>query len=122
MEKAKVSKNNYENATHLFPNKENSWITKVATCSSIENKGIESIWDILKKFQKHNTINGWIEKNRVNQDVFWFHEKLNQVIQNDFYSRIGILEELQELEEKVKNKQIDPFKAAKQLFNNESKK
>jgi LAO/AO transport system kinase len=121
-EKAKVSKNNYENATHLFPNKENSWITKVATCSSIENKGIESIWDILKKFQKHNTINGWIEKNRVNQDVFWFHEKLNQVIQNDFYSRIGILEELQELEEKVKNKQIDPFKAAKQLFNNESKK
>ena len=28
----------------------------------------------------------------------------------------------QELEEKVKNKQIDPFKAAKQLFNNESKK
>ena len=76
----------------------------------------------MKKFQKHNTINGWIEKNRVNQDVFWFHEKLNQFIQNDFYSRIGILEELQELEKKVKNKQIDPFKAAKQLFNNESKK
>ena len=81
------SKNNYQNASHLFPNKESNWITKVETCSGIENNGISNVWEILKEFKEHSFNNGWIKKNRSQQNVFWFHQKLDQFIKNDFLSK-----------------------------------
>jgi len=117
---ANNSKNNYQNASHLFPNKESNWITKVETCSGIENNGISNVWEILKEFKEHSFNNGWIKKNRSQQNVFWFHQKLDQFIKNDFLSKKGISEKLQKIEIEVRNSEIDPFKAANKLFNYES--
>ena len=117
---AKNSKNNYQNASHLFPKKESNWVTRVETCSGIENKGIGKVWDILNEFKEHSINNGWIQENRTKQNVFWFHEKLNQFIKSDFLSRKGNVEKLQEIELEVKNSKIDPFKAANKLFRNEA--
>ena len=119
-ENATISKNNYQNATHLFPNKENNWITRVATCSSLENKGIDNLWSILTEFREHHSINGWIQKNRTDQNIFWFHQKLTQFIKDDFYKRKNVINKLKEIEEKVKKGEINPFKAATKLFNYES--
>ena len=117
---AKNSKNNYQNASHLLPIKENNWVTRVETCSGIENKGINNIWEILSDFKKHAINNGWMKENRTKQNVFWFHQKLNQFIKNDFLNRKGINEKLQKIELDVRNSKIDPFKAANKLFNDES--
>ena len=119
-ENATISKNNYQNATHLFPNKENNWITRVATCSSLENKGIDNLWSILTEFREHHSINGWMQKNRTDQNIFWFHQKLTQFIKDDFYKRKNVINKLKEIEEKVKKGEINPFKAATKLFNYES--
>ena len=118
--KAKNTKNNYQNASHLLPKKESNWVTRVETCSGIENKGIGKVWDILNEFKEHSTNNGWIQENRTMQNVFWFHQKLNQFIKNDFLSRKGMIEKLQKIELEVRNSKIDPFKAANKLFRNES--
>ena len=117
---AKNSKNNYQNASHLLPKKESNWVTRVETCSGTENKGIDKVWDILNEFKKHSINNGWIQENRTMQNVFWFHQKLNQFIKNDFLSRKGMIEKLQKIELEVRNSKIDPFKAANKLFRNES--
>ena len=119
-EDAIISKNNYQNATHLFPKKENNWITRVATCSSLENKGIDNLWNILTEFREHNSINGWMEKNRRNQNIFWFHQKLTQFIKEDFYHKKNIKKKLLDMEEKVKKGELNPFKAALKIFKNES--
>ena len=117
---AKTSKNNYQNASHLFPKKESNWETKVETCSGIENKGIDKVWEILNEFKEHSISNGWIQENRIKQNVFWFHQKLNQFIKNDFFSRKDVIEKLQKIELDVRNSKIDPFTAANKLFKNES--
>ena len=117
---AKIAKNTYQNAIHLLPKKNNHWITEVKTCSSIENKGIAEIWKLLEKFQKHGIENNWINNNRSKQDVFWFHQKLNQFLIEDFLSKDNVKEKVKKMEESVKKRNLDPFTAATKIFNNES--
>ena len=117
---AKIAKNSYQNAIHLLPKKNNHWIPEVKTCSSIENKGIAEIWKLLEKFQKHGIENNWINNNRSKQDVFWFHQKLNQFLIEDFLSKDNVKEKVKKMEESVKKRNLDPFTAATKIFNNES--
>jgi LAO/AO transport system kinase len=117
---AKIAKNSYQNAIHLLPAKNNHWITEVKTCSSIENKGIAEIWRLLEKFQKHCSENNWINNNRSEQDIFWFHQKLNQFLIEDFLSKENVKEKVKKMEESVKKRNLDPFTAATKIFNNES--
>ena len=117
---AKIAKNSYQNAIHLLPAKNNNWIPNVKTCSSVENKGIAEIWKSLEKFRKHCSENNWINNNRSKQDVFWFHQKLNQFLIEDFLSKDNIKEKVKKMEESVKKRNLDPFTAASKIFNNES--
>ena len=117
---AKIAKNSYQNAIHLLPKKNNHWIPEVKTCSSIENKGIAEIWKLLEKFQKHGIENNWINNNRSKQDVFWFHQKLNQFLIEDILSKDNVKEKVKKMEESVKKRNLDPFTAATKIFNNES--
>ena len=117
---AKIAKKSYQNSIHLLRAKENHWITEVKTCSSIENKGIAEIWKLLEKFQKHCSENNWINNNRSKQDIFWFHQKLNQFLIEDFLSKENVKEKVIKMEESVKKRNLDPFTAATKIFNNES--
>ena len=117
---AKIAKNSYQNAIHLLPAKNNNWIPNVKTCSSVENKGIAEIWKSLEKFREHCSENNWINNNRSKQDVFWFHQKLNQFLIEDFLSKDNIKEKVKKMEESVKKRNLDPFTAASKIFNNES--
>ena len=117
---AKIAKNSYQNAIHLLPPKDNNWITEVKTCSSIENQGITEIWKLLEKFQKHCRGNNWINNNRTEQDVFWFHQKLNQFLMEDFLSKENVTEKVKKMEASLIKGDLDPFTAASKIFKNET--
>ncbi len=113
---AKNAKLAYQNALHLFPINKNTWMPKVLTCSSIEGKGINQIWENIKSFKDHNEKNGWLKENRNNQNLFWFFEKLNQLIKYDFFNKDGINIEIKKMIKVVKEGKKDPFNAATELF------
>ena len=118
---AKHAQINYKNALHLFPKNKNNWIPKVLTCSSIENKGIDKTWDTIESFRQHNIENGWLKENRNNQNLFWFYEKLNNLIESNFYGKKGIKNEIEKIIIDIEKEKLDPFNAASKLFNqNES--
>ena len=117
---AKIAKNSYQNAIHLLPPKDNNWITEVKTCSSIENQGITEIWKLLEKFQKHCSGNNWINNNRTEQDIFWFHQKLNQFLMEDFLSKENVTEKVKKMEASLIKGDLDPFTAASKIFKNET--
>ena len=117
---AKIAKNSYQNAIHLLPPKDNNWITEVKTCSSIENQGITEIWKLLEKFQRHCSGNNWINNNRTEQDIFWFHQKLNQFLMEDFLSKENVTEKVKKMEASLIKGDLDPFTAASKIFKNET--
>ena len=117
IKKAKVAKSNYQNALHLFPSSKNNWVPPVLTCSSLENKGIDKVFEMINSFETHNIENGWLQKNRQKQRFFWFKEKLDDLIKSDFYEKNNIRDQIKQLKNQIDFGDLDPFNAAMQVFN-----
>lgn len=83
--RAKEAAAEYRHALHLFRENESGWKPRVLTCSAIENKGIEEIWDLILQFKKQLVSNGHWKLNRQRQQVQWLHEvfdyRLKQYVQ-----------------------------------------
>ena len=77
---------------------------------------------MINSFENHNVENGWLQKNRQKQRLFWFREKLDSLI-IDFYKNNQIHNQIKSLNEDIESGKIDPFNAAKEfVFSNESEK
>jgi LAO/AO transport system kinase len=113
---AKLAKSSYANALHLFPPKENEWIPRTEICSSITGDNLDEAWKISDEFFRHNTSNGWIEKNRHVQDIDWMKETLNELILSGFYSQKGFEGSVNTIKDGVLTQQMSAFEAAEKLY------
>lgn len=122
VKKSEIASAEYKNALHLFPSNRNGWSPKVYTCSAIENKNIDRVYDMLHAFYKHVRNNGSLEESRKEQDKMWLSESLRELISNDFFANPGMLEELKVMEDKVYKAELTSFQAAEHLYKLYSKK
>jgi LAO/AO transport system kinase len=113
---AKIARASYANALHLFPPKENDWIPRTEICSSMTGDNLEEAWKLTDEFFRHNTMNGWIEKNRHTQDIDWMKETLNELILSGFYAQAGFDIQLNAIKQAVLSQEMSAFEAAEALF------
>jgi LAO/AO transport system kinase len=113
---AKIARASYANALHLFPPKENDWIPRTEICSSMTGDNLEEAWKLTDEFFRHNTMNGWIEKNRHVQDIAWMQETLNELILSGFYAQAGFDIQLNAIKQAVLSQQMSAFEAAEKLY------
>lgn len=116
MEKADEARALYSSALQLYPPKENGWIPQVLTCSSTENKGIDVIWELLGSFGERYWDSGELQARRREQNRYWFRQTVETQLTDRFYSSPGVREQLGQLQEKVANDEISPFRAASLLL------
>lgn len=110
MAKAKIAKAEYANAIHLFPPKKSGWTSKVALCSAIENRGIAEAWELIKNYQNHALLNGYLNHNRKEQDYYWFEKRLEENVLSNFFKQNKEL--IDQMKQKLENNEISPFEAA----------
>ncbi len=113
---AKKAKEDYKNAVHLFPPNEADWVVPVGLCSALEKTGIEDVWKEIEKYNKHSKTNGWFEENRKRQVVKWFHERIQARLEDSFYSKPAMKEEIRKREELISSQKISVRKAVEELF------
>ncbi len=113
---AKKARQRYKNALHLFPANENEWIPEVVNCSSLNNTGIENVWSIIERFERHTKLKGFFNNNRNKQAKFWMYEKINDELKRRFYEDEKIAKQLPELEAKIVAGKISPFTVAQILL------
>lgn len=77
-QKAELEAANLKKALHLFPQKHAGWSTEVKTCSSIEKRGIASIWHTIQAHQKHLKSSDQFELQRRLQTEAWFADLQNK--------------------------------------------
>lgn len=116
--KAKLAKTEYNRALHLFPEKNSGWIPKVATCSAIEKKGIDSIWTTIQDYLQLTQKNGYFEEKRANQNQYWLLETINDQLKNHFYNNPEMQKLLISNKKAVQKNEISPFAAAQELLKN----
>lgn len=116
VKKANLAKREYQNAMHLFPPKKSEWTPQALTCSSLKNENIDKVWEVIESYVNQTTINGYIAKNRSDQDRYWLKETLEELILNELYSDNQLENLKKELEHKVMNGEETSFSAAEKLF------
>lgn len=116
MEKAKLAKTQYRNALHLFPLKESGWAPKVFTCSALKKKGIQEVWGSVEEYRQETAGNGYFEKRRNEQALYWMYETINEQLKSQFYNNREIKESLSKYEQKIINAEISSFDAAGKLL------
>lgn len=113
---AKKAKEDYKNAVHLFPPNEADWVVPVGLCSAMEKSGIEDAWKEIEKYEQQSRTNGWFDENRKRQAIKWFHERIHARLEDGFYSKPDIKEEIKKREELISSQKISVRKAVEELF------
>ncbi len=78
---SKIAAKTYQKALHLFPPSDSGWTVPVTTCSSIENEGIDEIWENVIKYTSLTRDNGHFFKNRTEQNLKWYREGVTALLE-----------------------------------------
>jgi len=114
--KAKLCKQELENATHYSLNYDNDWSIPVVTVSSLENKGIDKIWKIILKHNRIMNKTGKFDQKRKIQIEQWLKTSISQTLENNFYSDKEVLKEIGSIKSDVINGNLSPVSAAEKLI------
>ena len=114
--KAKLAKSEFNRALHLFPAKSSGWTPTVATCSAIENTGIDAVWQTISNYLDLTKSNTYFEEKRKEQNQYWMMETINEQLKSNFYNHPEIIKELEKNKKAVQNDEISPFAAAQILL------
>jgi len=101
----------------LFPPNEAQWTVPVGLCSAVEKTGIEDAWNEIEKYERQTRTNQWFEENRKQQLIKWFHERIHARLEENFYARKDIKEEIKKREELISSQKLSVRKAVDELFN-----
>lgn len=115
LKNVKLAQTEFNRALHLYPPKENEWNPKVLSCSSLENKGITEIWDMIETFTQLTKKNSYFAQNRSKQNKNWFLQTVDALLNHQFYQNIETKNQLERLLLKVEKNEMSPFVAAKTL-------
>ncbi len=116
IENAKRARQEFKNALSLFPAHESGWEPPVLTCSALEGKGLNEIWEQVQTYVSLTKENGYFKSNRKKQAVYWMNEAIRDQLKSTFFKHPKVKKELPVLEEKVARGTISSFKAASQLL------
>ena len=83
--KAKNAAMEYKRALHLFPAKENGWIPQVSTCSALDKTGLDTIWELIEKYNNQMQANSYFMSNRNKQNNYWLHHIIKHELGNKQY-------------------------------------
>ncbi len=113
---AQIAETDFKRALHLYPPKENGWVTQVMSCSALNHEGIGAIWKMIQEYIKKSQDNRTFELKRKKQRENWLSEIIESELKRDFYANKSIREEFKKLSAMVAQNKISSFAAAKKLL------
>jgi LAO/AO transport system kinase len=119
---ASHAKAEYLSALHLFPSPPSGWTPDVFTCSSVENTGIEDLWQTISKYVSATKQSGYFGERRKQQEIIRMHDTIAEKLKESFYNSEEINKLSSEIEDQLRNGTITFFKAALILLNKYFKK
>lgn len=116
VQKAKLASRELKNAIHLFPPTSNGWIPEVKTCSSLQETGVDEVWEMIERFERHTKLNGSFDAKRKHQDLNWMHETLKDLLLQGLWFQDKIRSFIEAKEAEVENGNVSAFQAAEEIY------
>lgn len=114
--RAESTRQSYEMAIHYILPATEGWETKVFSCSSTTNQGVDNIWNAIIQFTEQTKKSGFFQKRRNQQQLEWLHSMIEEEIKDLFYSNPIIKKNLAEIEEELSQGKTTPTQAVQNLI------
>lgn len=113
---AKMAKNEFNRALHLYPPKESGWTPKTLLCSAINDEGIAEIWEEVLNYFETTRDNGYFQHKRKEQNKFWLMQTIESRLKSEFYANPSVKIELEIQLKALDANSTTPFEAAEKLL------
>jgi LAO/AO transport system kinase len=110
------SAGDHRNAVHLLQPRWKAWQTEVLTCSALERKGIDEVWDAIERFEAALDASGELTTHRSLQATAWLWAEVRDALLDRFRADPRVRAELGALEAAVAAGTVSPPTAARQLL------
>jgi LAO/AO transport system kinase len=114
--RAEIAQKDYQTALHLLMRSNPVWSPPVLTCSSVEMKGMETIWQTIVKHRSALTSADLLAAKRKNQSLEWMTFLLDEGLQQWFHDQPKIQTQLPLLRREVMEGRLSPTVAADRLL------
>lgn len=116
IDRARLAQAQFRSALHLFPPTLSGWIPEVLCYSGYYELGIPEVWEMIDRYFKFVTENGYFERKRQEQARYWMYETINEKLRQHFYSNPEVEAMLREKEMRVLSNQQSSFTAARDVL------
>ena len=113
---AKMAKNEFNRALHLYPPKESEWAPKTLLCSALKNEGISEIWEVVSDYFETVKSNGYFQHKRKEQNKFWLLQTIESRLKSEFYANPLVKKELEKQLKALDENKTTPFEAAEKIL------
>jgi len=113
---AKLARNEFNRALHLYPPKTNGWTTKTLLSSSIENRGITEIWETISEYFDIVKANNYFQTKRRAQNKYWLLQTVEDNLKSQFYNNPKVKVTLEKQLKLLDENRTTPFEAAEKLL------
>lgn len=114
--KAKIAAADYRNALHYLQPATKGWKTDVFTASALTGYGIDTLWDVIKDFEKVTKESGVFEERRKNQLLEWTFSMIEESLKDRFYSHNKVKEIIPNIKQEILTGKKLPTAAAEYLL------
>lgn len=111
---AKSAALDLKNALHFMKPKNPNWTVEVLEASALKNIGLEAVWENIQSFKTIMKDDKEFDRRRINQNVSAIWSELSELVSDQIKDHNPA--NIAALERAVKNKEITPHNAAKDLL------
>lgn len=113
---AKMAKNEFSRALHLYPPKESGWAPKTLLASGLNNEGMKEIWEVILQYFETVKANDYFQRKRKEQNKFWLMQTIESRLKSEFYANPSVKIELEIQLKAIDENRTTPFEAAEKLL------
>jgi len=115
-QKAKLAQVQYQSALHLFAAHPAGWQPQVLTCSALQQRGLEAIWQKIMEYQTQLQGNGYWYEKRKTQQLHWLQDSIQQQLIDKFYQHEGIKQVFAQKAQAVQDGTLHVSSAVQELW------
>lgn len=105
----------YSNAIGFLHARRTDWEVPIVTCSALENRGLDEVWKIIKRFRKTLSKSGDFERSRAAQARAWLWSEISAALLDSLKDNPEARDKIAALETAVASGKTSPWGAARRL-------
>ena len=114
--RAELSRQEYAMALHYLSPADDGWTVEALSCSAVTGQGVSELWNIVLQHREHGLRSGARGRRRRRQAAEWMHSQIRESLQRDFYDDPRVAARLPQLERQVRQGELGPSAAARQIL------